>query len=130
MDPIEVKAFQPKLSVEDHITLKLNQVFDPMSYVKAITYQNEDITAHVTVKSSNVDVTKKGDYEVVYEVTDQGATETRTTQVTVVSDYTYASDMNAQSAQVGWNSLKKDQSPSGGKITLVIEGLATGYDKV
>lgn len=129
LKPIEVKAFHPKLSVEEYVTLKLNQDFNPLHYVKATTYQGHDITGNVVVKASNVDLSKKGDYEVVYEVAHQGAVETRIMKVTVVSDYTYVSDLNVQSARVGWGSLMKDKAPSGSAIKLLRQGQDVIYPK-
>lgn len=113
LQPVQVKAFKPALSVEDQLTLKLNQTFDPMSYVKAANYLGNDITADVSLKANNVDVTQKGNYEIVYEVKSEGVTETKTTQVTVTSDYAYISDLNAKSVVVGWGELKKDKAVSG-----------------
>ncbi|WP_211750165.1 NPCBM/NEW2 domain-containing protein [Paenibacillus sp. Marseille-Q4541] len=129
LKPVQFKAFKPALSVEDQVTLKLNQEFDPMNYVKAASYQGNDITSEVVVKSNNVDVTNKGNYEVVYEIKSGGATESKTAQVTVTSDYVYASDLNATSATVGWGSLKKDKAPADGIITLIRQGLAATYAK-
>lgn len=129
LKPVQVKAFKPALSIEDQITLKLNQTFDPMMYVKATNYQGKDITADVSLKANNVDVTQKGNYEIVYEVKSEGVTESKTTLVTVTSDYAYISDLNAKSVVVGWSELKKDKAVSGGVITLVRQGLAATYAK-
>ncbi|GGH30786.1 NPCBM/NEW2 domain-containing protein [Paenibacillus segetis] len=129
LNPVEVKAFKPALSVEEHVTLKLNQTFDPTSYVKAMNYQGQDISSNVAVKSNNVDITTKGNYEVVYEIKSEGTTETKTTHVTVTSDYVYASDLDATSATVGWSTLKKDKAPAGSAITLVRQGVAATYAK-
>ncbi|MGG0666644.1 NPCBM/NEW2 domain-containing protein [Viridibacillus arvi] len=129
LKPVEVKAYQPTLSAEEHVTLKLRQEFDPMDYVKAATYQGDDITKDVVVKSNNVDVTKKGKYEIVYEVKNAGATETKTTKITVASDFTFTSDMVAKSANIAWGGLKKDLAPAGGAITLVRQGLDATYSK-
>lgn len=129
LKPVEFKAFKPTLSVEEHITLKLNQVFDPMTYVKAVNYQGSDITGEVSIKSNNVDVTQKGDYEIVYEIKSGGAVETKTTGVKVTSNYAYISDLNAESVIVGWNEWKKDKAPAGGMITLIRQGLAATYMK-
>ncbi|OME60782.1 hypothetical protein BSK59_05010 [Paenibacillus odorifer] len=129
LKPVQIKAFKPALSVEDQLTLKLYQTFDPMSYVKAANYLGNDITADVSLKANNVDVTQKGNYEIVYEVKSEGVTETKTTQVTVTSDYAYISDLNAKSVVVGWGELKKDKAVSGGIITLVRQGLAATYAK-
>ncbi|MFJ9464702.1 NPCBM/NEW2 domain-containing protein [Viridibacillus arvi] len=129
LKPVEVKAYQPTLSAEEHVTLKLRQEFDPMDYVKAATYQGDEITKDVVVKSNNVDVTKKGEYEIVYEVKNAGATETKTTKFTVASDFTFTSDMVAKSANIAWGGLKKDLAPAGGVITLVRQGLDAIYAK-
>lgn len=129
LKPVEFKSFKPALSVEEHVTLKLHQAFDPMDYVKAITYQGDDITQDVIVKTSDVDVTKKGEYEIVYEVVSSDAKETKTTKVTVVSDYAYISDRSAKSVSVGWSNLKNDKAPAGGMITLLRQGLDATYAK-
>lgn len=129
LTPVEFKAFKPVLSVEDHITLKLNQAFDPLNDVKATTYQGNDITNDVVVKSSNVDLTQKGNYQIVYEVKSSGVVETKTTDVTVTGDYVYASDLNAVSASVGWSEFKKDKAPAGSIITLIRQGLDVTYAK-
>jgi len=129
LKPVEFKAFKPTLSVEEHITLKLNQAFDPMDYVKAVDYQGNDITSHITILSNNVDVTQKGNYQIAYKVSNEKAVETKSVNVTVTSDYTYLSDLDAKSASVGWGQLRKDKSPSGGTITLMRQGLAAAYLK-
>ncbi|WP_315792591.1 NPCBM/NEW2 domain-containing protein [Paenibacillus sp. BIC5C1] len=129
LSPVEVKAFKPTLSVEEHITLKLNQAFNPINYVSATNYQGQDIVNTVTVKSNNVDITTKGNYEVVYEIKNEGATETKTAHVTVTSDYVYASDLDTASATVGWSSLRKDLAPSSSGITLIRQGLPAAYAK-
>ncbi|MVO98259.1 NPCBM/NEW2 domain-containing protein [Paenibacillus lutrae] len=129
LNSVSYKAFKPTLSVEEHVTLKLNQVFDPMSFIKAVNYQGSDITSTVVIKSNDVNIAQKGDYRIVYEVQDGGATETKTANVSVTSDYSYVSDLSAQSAVTGWGELRKDKSPSGGTITLARQGLAATYVK-
>ena len=127
-NPVEFKAFVPSMSVEDQVTLKLNQAFDAKNYVKAVDYQGNDISGEVTVKS-NVDVTKKGNYEIVYEVQNEGSTVTKTTHVTVTSDFDYVSDLTPESAKVGWSQLKKDTDIGGGTIDLFRQGLPATYAK-
>ncbi|WP_052343642.1 NPCBM/NEW2 domain-containing protein [Bacillus massiliigorillae] len=129
LKPVEFKAFKPTISVEDHVTLKLRQKFDPMNYVKAANYQGDDITEDVVIKANNVDITKKGNYEIVYEVKNANAKEIKTTKVTVTSDYTYISDMDAKLANIAWGGLKKDLAPAGSAITLVRQGLDATYSK-
>ncbi|MFJ7935552.1 NPCBM/NEW2 domain-containing protein [Sporosarcina sp. NPDC096371] len=129
LKPVEVKSQQPRLSVEEHLTLKLHQEFNPMNFVKASSYQGNDITEDVIIKSNNVDVTKKGDYEIVYEVKNAKITQTKTTKITVVSDFAYISDMDAKQANIAWGGLKKDLAPAGSAITLVRQGLDATYSK-
>ncbi|WP_277584904.1 NPCBM/NEW2 domain-containing protein [Psychrobacillus antarcticus] len=125
---VEIKTFKPTISVEDQLTIKINQPFDPMDYVKVVDYQGNNITEDVTIKS-NVNVTKKGNYEIVYTVNNNDVTETKTTQVTVTSDFEYASDINPVSTSIAWGGYQKDKSPSGGTIGLLRQGLETTYAK-
>ncbi|MEO4054442.1 NPCBM/NEW2 domain-containing protein [Solibacillus sp. CAU 1738] len=129
LKPVEIKAFTPTLSVEEHVTLKMHQAFDPMNYVKAISYNGQDLTNKVVIKSNNVDITKKGNYEIVYEITDEGIKESKTILVNVTSDIQYASDMNAKSANIQYGGLKKDTATPGTPITLVRQGLDVIYEK-
>ncbi|WP_160035649.1 NPCBM/NEW2 domain-containing protein [Paenibacillus sp. An7] len=129
LNPTQCKAFQPKLSVEEQITLKLNQTFDLVDYVKATDYQGKEITREVVVTSSDVDVTKKGSYKVVYEVQSEGMTVTKTANVIVTSNLEYASDLTAESTRVGYGQFKKDTAPGGNVITLLRQGLTVTYAK-
>ncbi|MEG0439171.1 MAG: NPCBM/NEW2 domain-containing protein [Solibacillus sp.] len=126
---VKTNAFTPAISVENYVTLKLHSEFNPMDYVKAFSYKGEDITQDVKIKSNTVDVTKKGNYEVVYEVTNSDLVESKTINVTVTSDFAYISDLTAQSAKVGWGSFQKDKSVSGGTITLIRQGIDATYAK-
>ena len=129
LTPVEVQSQKPNLSVEDQVTLKLHQAYDPKDYVKAFSFSGQNITKDVVIKSNTVDVTKKGSYEIVYEVKNANLTETKTTKVAVTSDYAYVSDMNAQSAKTDWSSLQKDKAISGGLITLRRQGSDATYPK-
>lgn len=129
LEPVEFNSQKPTLAVESQITLKLHQECDPMNYVKAQSFKGKDITKDVVIQSNNVDVTKKGDYEIVYEVKHGDITEIKTTKVTVTSDFTYISDMDAKLANIAWGGLKKDLAPSGSAITLIRQGLEATYAK-
>ncbi|MBD7908892.1 NPCBM/NEW2 domain-containing protein [Sporosarcina gallistercoris] len=129
LKPVEIHSQQPNLSVEEQVTLKLHQVYDPMDYVKASSFSGQNITQDVVIKSNTVDVTAKGSYEIVYEVKNANLTETKTTKVAVTSDYTYISDMNATSVKTDWSSLQKDKAISGGLITLSRQGSDAAYPK-
>lgn len=54
---------------------------------------------------------------------------TKTTKVTVTSDYTYVSDMDEKSANVQYGGLKKDTATPGTPITLIRQGLDAVYAK-
>ncbi|WP_332649054.1 NPCBM/NEW2 domain-containing protein [Lysinibacillus sp. 54212] len=129
LKPVEVESQQPALSAEEHVTLKLHQPYDPMDYVKAASYAGDTITEDVVIESNNVNVAKKGTYEIVYEVKNANITATKTTKVSVTSDYAYVSDMNAKSANIQYGGLKKDTATPGTPITLVRQGLDASYDK-
>ena len=87
---VEVKAHQPKIETVGGVTLKLNEEFNALDYVKATDYQGNKID-NVTF-THNVDKTKQGTYTVTYEVSDKGITSTETMEVNVVSEYDYLSD--------------------------------------
>lgn len=129
LKPTEIKAFSPTLSVEEHVTLKLHQAFDPMNYVKALSYDGQDVTNTVSIKLNTVDVTKKGNYEIVYEVNNEGIKVTKSSKVIVTSDTQYISDMDAKSVNIQYGGLKKDTATPGTPITLVRQGLDATYAK-
>lgn len=130
IDSEEDKLFKPVISAQDSVTLKLNAEANPMNYAKAFSYDGQDISTEVVVKSNNVDTTKKGMYEIVYEVTNNDAIVTSTTKVEVVSDYSYASDLNWTTAKTAWSTVMKDRAVAGGKISLLNKNnVAITYDK-
>ncbi|MBP1915129.1 hypothetical protein J2Z23_002086 [Lederbergia galactosidilyticus] len=59
LKPEKANSKKPILSVEDYVTLKLRQAYDPMDYVKAASYLGNDITKDVKIKSNNIDITKR-----------------------------------------------------------------------
>lgn len=129
LDSVGVKAFKPTLSVSDQLTLKLNQAFNAPDFVKAYAHNGADITSDVQVKSSNLDITKRGNYQVTFAVTSQGVAETETVDVKVVSDYDYLSDIETKSYNIDWGGLKLDKAPQGGSIQLLRDGVAATYEK-
>ena len=76
-----------------------------------------------------MNVNKKGTYEIVYTINNKGSTETKTTNVTVTSDFEYASNITPVSTKIAWGGYQKDKSPSGGTIGLMRQGLETKYTK-
>lgn len=65
-------------------TIAVGDTFDPKADVTASDKEDGNITANIEVVKNEVNTTKVGVYEVVYEVTDsQGASYTKTVKVTV-----------------------------------------------
>lgn len=126
--PTKVNSFKPTISTENSVTVKLYEQFDPLKYVKAFDYKGTDITDAVDVQS-NVDVDKKGNYTVTYTVNNRGISETITMNVSVISDYHYLSDLQAQSHKIAWGGLKLDKAPEGSAITLLRGGTPIVYEK-
>ena len=64
-------AKEPAFDMSDvDTTLDLNEKFDPMAGVKVEDAYGNDLSERVVVTSNNVDTSKVGKYEVVYEVSD------------------------------------------------------------
>lgn len=123
------KVFTPSLITQPQITVKVNSNFNPLDFANALNYRGEDISKQVRVIRNNVDMTQKGDYEVVYEVIDNDGVMTNSSKVSVVGDYDYVSDINWESAKVGWRTANKDQSPNGTTIQLLNKGIDRAYEK-
>ena len=131
LNAVTVKAFSPTIIADDYLTLKLRQDFNAKDYVSAQTYKGQDITESVNIISNNVDVTKKGNYQVVYEVTNAGITVTKIMNVSVTSNFEYASDLDevAELSFTGWNGLRKNIAPQGTTITLLRGGKPVTFTK-
>lgn len=125
---VSVSAFTPTLSVEDQVTLKLHQEFNPLDYVKAIDHCGADITKNITFKS-DVKTDQKGEYEVVYTIENQGITVTKTMQVQVISNFDYLSEIQVAYAKVDWGGFGQNRAPQGGTITLLRDGVDVTYAK-
>ncbi|EUJ47204.1 beta strand repeat-containing protein [Listeria rocourtiae] len=61
---------KPVITADDQ-TFRVGDTFSPLAGVTATDKEDGNLTADVTVKSSNVDMTKVGNYTVVYTVTDK-----------------------------------------------------------
>ncbi|EGT3615973.1 DUF5011 domain-containing protein [Clostridium perfringens] len=130
LDPIEINAIQPTLSVNPVITLALGEEFNAKEYIKANDIKGNSLVDSVKVKSTNVDTSKAGEYEVVYSLEDSKGTEyTSTSKVNVVSKKEYMSDLNPKQASNGWGTVRKDKSISGGVIGLTRNGDFVDYNK-
>lgn len=101
---VSVKAHQPKLEAQKDIVIGLNEDFNALDYVEAVDYEGNKLDNIIV--EGNVDTSRKGEYEVTYKITQDGVTITDTTRVTVVSDFTYLSDLKHEDVKVGWGSPK------------------------
>lgn len=110
-EPVVKNPSEPMLHSTGDIKTAINKTFDPLDYVKAFDVNGNEITDAVIVTENNVDISKKGNYSVTYEVADsQGNQTSLTTAVTVTGDSIYLSDMTP-SAKSGY--YKKNVDPSG-----------------
>ncbi|XZL26507.1 NPCBM/NEW2 domain-containing protein [Clostridium perfringens] len=127
---IEVNAIQPTLSVNPVITLALGEEFKPEEYIVAKDIKGNSLSESVKVKSSNVNTSKVGEYEVVYSLEDSKGNEyTKASKVNVVSRKEYMSDLTPKQASNGWGTVRKDKSISGGVIGLTRDGDFVDYNK-
>ena len=130
LDPIKVNAIQPSLSVNPVITLALDEEFKPEEYIVAKDIKGNSLSESVKVKSSNVNTSKVGEYEVVYSLEDSKGNEyTKSSKVNVVSKKDYMSDLTPKQASNGWGTVRKDKSISGGVIGLTRDGDFVDYNK-
>ncbi|EIL8446511.1 DUF5011 domain-containing protein [Clostridium perfringens] len=130
LNPIEVNALQPTLSVNPVITLALGEEFKPEEYIVAKDIKGNSLSESVKVKSSNVNTSKVGEYEVLYSLEDSKGNEyTKTSKVNVVSRKEYMSDLTPKQSSNGWGTVRKDKSISGGVIGLTRNGDFVDYNK-
>lgn len=127
---IEVNAVQPTLSVNPVITLALGEEFNEKEYIVAKDIKGNSLSESVKVKSSNVNTSKVGEYEVLYSLEDSKGNEyTKTSKVNVVSRKEYMSDLTPKKSSNGWGTVRKDKSISGGVIGLTRDGDFVDYNK-
>lgn len=130
LNPIEVNALQPTLSVNPVITLALGEEFNEEEYIVAKDIKGNSLSESVKVKSSNVNTSKVGEYEVLYSLEDSKGNEyTKTSKVNVVSRKEYMSDLTTKQSSNGWGTVRKDKSISGGVIGLTRDGDFVDYNK-
>ena len=66
----KVRVFGGGTILAEDVNSKVGENFDPMTEVKALDVNGEDITSKVTVVSNNVDINNAGTYKVVYSTVD------------------------------------------------------------
>ena len=109
----KIKSFTPNMSLQqDKITLELREDFDPMSYIKVLNYEGNDITSKVEA-THNVDTSKQGVYEVKYTIRNKGLTVEKIVEVEVVSDYDYLSDEEWTSVETAWGTPRRNSNIKG-----------------
>lgn len=125
-DKVELNSLRPNISIQQQkITLKLNEQFNAIDYVKGFTHSGSDITSKVKVES-NVDTTKRGNYEVRYTVEDDNKTFSKVVKVEVVSDYDYLSDFEWKSVSTVWGTPRRNSNIKGrvnGEIKTFEKGI-------
>lgn len=83
---INIKDMISPIIEASNITLKLNDYFDPIKYVKAIDNIDGDITNRIMVIKNDVDTLKEGEYEVIYYVYDSSGNEVKENINVLVKD--------------------------------------------
>lgn len=120
---------KPTLTIPANSTEGMNTDFDAAGVYTAYDAEDGDITGNVVVESK-VNVKVPGNYQMTYTVSDSdGNTATATRTVSIASILTYASDLEWQSAAVGWGDPQKDLSPRKTPITLLQNGKKTVFAK-
>ena len=110
-ESVSIKAFQPTIETVGGVTLKLNEEFNPLDYVKATDYEGNVLT---DIKfTSNVNNTAKGQYTVTYEVTANDTTVSKSMNVEVVSKYDYLSDREWDSYETQHDKPSRNNSVKG-----------------
>ena len=119
---VTTKAFKPAINTVGGVTLALHEDFNPLDYVKATDYAGNALeNLKIT---DNVDNTKAGVYDVVYEASDYGMVVREVMKVTVASKYDYLSDIEWDSAVSGDGPPTRNKTIKGNSL-----GEVKNYDK-
>ena len=112
-DAVSIYSFAPSISIQQgKITLELREEFDPMAYIKGLSYEGNDITSRVEV-THNVDISKRGIYQLKYKLEDEGIVSEKLVEVEVVSDYEYLSDEEWVSVETQWGTPRRNLNIKG-----------------
>ncbi|GAA0864714.1 NPCBM/NEW2 domain-containing protein [Paraclostridium tenue] len=110
---VKINSLKPSINVQQkEINVKLREKFNPLSVVKAFSYNGEDISNKIKVNES-VNVNEKGNYPVEYTVEDNGVTTKEVISVNVVSDYHYLSDSDWKSVQTQYGTPRRNTNIKG-----------------
>ncbi|UJS28689.1 DUF5011 domain-containing protein [Macrococcoides canis] len=78
----------PSISTTAINNYKVGDTFSPLAGMTASDVEDGDLTSEIQVVSNNVDTTKAGTYQIVYQVTDSNGNVSRATRNILVSDAT------------------------------------------
>ncbi|WP_196000706.1 NPCBM/NEW2 domain-containing protein [Clostridium sp. 1001271B_151109_B4] len=109
----EISSFSPSINIQQNkITLGLGEEFNPLDYIKVLSYEGNDIISKIEVEH-NVDTSQKGIYQVKYTVSDESISVEKIVEVEVVSDYEYLSDSEWSSAETQWGTPRRNSNIKG-----------------
>lgn len=109
----EISSFSPSINIQQNkITLELGEEFNPLDYIKVLSYEGNDIISNLEVEH-NVDTSQKGIYQVKYTVSDEGISVEKIVEVEVVSDYEYISDSEWSSVETQWGTPRRNSNIKG-----------------
>lgn len=110
---IVINTETPSLKLQQtDIHLKLGEEFDPMTFVRAISYDGQDISEKIKV-NNQVNINEKGIYSIEYTIEDHGIIVTKIVTAHVVSDYDYLSDMAWTLAETQWGTPRRNKNLKG-----------------
>lgn len=121
-----INSFGASIDLQKNkIVLKLGEEFNPIEYIKVLSYEGNDITSNVEVEQ-NVDTSKTGNYEVKYKISDKDIEVEKTVKVEVVSDYDYLSDQEWISVETEWGTPRRNTNIKG-RVNGEIKDFEKGF---
>ncbi len=112
-----VKDQKPEIIAENKILFR-NQEFDPLENVEAKDYEDGMITAQIKIIKNTVDITKKGNYQITYQVTDSSKNTIEKTITVEVKEEREEEDGEFYLEGLEWDKTKKKYIISGYLIIL------------
>lgn len=112
-DSVSIESFSPSINIQQKkITLELREEFNPLDYIKVLSYEGNDISSKIEIEH-NVDTSQRGKYQVKYSVSDEGILVEKLVEVEVVSNYDYLSDYEWTSAETVWGTPRRNSNIKG-----------------
>lgn len=123
---VSIKSFSPRLSVQqDSMIVSLNSKFNAEDFAKGLNYKGEDISSDIVIES-NVNTSKKGNYQVKYTLVDNEVEISKTIDIEVVSSFDYLSDSVWESVETQWGTPRRNSNLKGrvnGEIKAFDKGI-------